>query len=235
MWRILLCLLVTFDIMDVFHEDRGERHGDQSAEHAGELGADDEGEDDHDRGDAYDLLDHERIEELALELIDDDVEADQKETGADAIIGKGDEDGRHRRYDRPEDRYDLEDGGQEGKYERVRDADDHEDEVDEHSDDHTEEDLSLEPVADLALGALPQVEYVNRMPGGSDDAKEIGHAFLLNGEIEREYDDQDEAEHAAKDKAGGLESACAGSGKSRLEPVDEIGDRDGMGREALRQ
>ena len=221
-------MLSLFHIADELHESRGEGHGQDGAESAGKLGADDEGQDDEDGRDADDLAHDERIDEIALELVDDDVEADNEDGLGRSSHGKSGDEGRNGRHDGAKDRDELEHGGQGCEEECMRHVQDEEAEIDEDADDDAEKELSLEPEADLAARAAPKADDVVMAFDRRDDAEEIDHAVFLDRQIERDDGDEEKGERAAEYDAGRMESAPGRAGDRVLQVDGQLLERHGL-------
>ena len=89
-------MLSFFHIAYKFHKGGGKGHGQDGTEDTGELGSDDEGQNDDDGRYADDFADDQRINEIALELINDDIEADDQKHASPAARGESCDDGWYR-------------------------------------------------------------------------------------------------------------------------------------------
>src|ERR1700722_5471822 len=119
-----------FEIAHKFLKRRHRRHGKDDAKEPGEFSADDEREDDEKRRYADDAGNDERIDELAFELLRNDVNKYSDDAQRHAACNERDHDGRNRREDRPEDRDYLEACRDDREDERVGDAEYSEHQID---------------------------------------------------------------------------------------------------------
>ena len=195
-------------IVQELEQDRRDRHREEDAEKASERVARDKRDDDQEGRDADDLLHDERIDEVRLELVHDDIEAGDDGRDRDAAVGVTDHDRHHPREQGPEDGNDLHKRGKDGEEKRVGDTDDKEPEIYEDADNDREQYLPLHPEPYFLLRALPEIDRVFFVGHRHHHAEEIIHAGILEREVEGEYDDKHEREDATEECNDNLQNTA---------------------------
>src|SRR3989338_1083119 len=186
------------DVFCQFLNSGRDRYRKKDAQETGELGPDDQGEDDEKRRHADDARCDQGIDEVVLELLGDDVERDGQKPERDTSVDERDPDRRHRRQGRAEHRDYLEESRDDGEEKRVRHPEDRESEVEQDAHDDGQQDLPLHPKPYLPARTFPEIQDIGVMLAGRDQLEEIVHARFYHREVEREDDDENEREHAAE-------------------------------------
>ena len=185
-----------------------------------------------------------RHEEVVLDLLDQEVQEQRGQDRGRAVRG-GQEHRRHGRDDRPDDRDELEQAGDDRQQDGIAPEDreplaEH-DQPDEggDADDETEDQLAAHPLAEVALDGLdhgPRVEPP-RLRHGAIELGDQGHPVLEDvgdpdGEDEVGEQRAEQAPGAGDERqeerqAGAAAAATAALADARHDAVDPVAERDG--------